>query len=458
MRDLVRVGIGLMAVLVGSGRGVIAADLVVGSRSELVAALDAAREGDSILLRPGVYPGPFFKEGLTGITLRSLDLEDRAIIRGEETGLQLVDPTRVILQGLVFEGHSQNAINVDDGGDAGTPATGVAILDVAVRDMRPGDFSSSGIKLAGVTGFLIDRVEVRNWSAGGLGINLVGSHRGRIQHSYLRHDAPALDGVAIQVKGGSKGVTIRANRVELPREGTVRGIQAGGSTGPQHCRFVDGDSGYEADQIAIEGNVILGGESSTTFVNIDGVVLHHNYAGRPGRWFIRILNENRGRPVVRPRNGRVLDNAFVYRDAADEFLDAVNVGEETEPGTFRFSSNRWYNLADPARSTPALPVAEAGGTYGRAPGLDPDRVMDFPFEWGRWLVNASGSAKAITIDLPDRYRLARPGPRARFEPLAKEPFVGDWSSGPLPGPRITLPALSQDYLIGPGPTPAPDPD
>ena len=142
--------------------------------------------------------------------------------------------------------------------------------------------------------------------------------------------------------------------------GSGRAVQAGGSTGTPFFRFVDGDSGYEANQIVAEGNAIIGGSSSFSWVNIDGGVFHHNVVSRPGHWVARILNENGGLPIVDTQNGTLQDNRIVYNDTASEFSTAVNVGPETLPNTYTFARNQWLNLSNltVAGSTPSLPVPE----------------------------------------------------------------------------------------------------
>ena len=318
-------------------------DIVVQNESEFSAALSSASDGDRILLAPGNYNGGFFQSNLTGVTIRSQSVNNQATIIGGTNALQLTDATRVTIEHLVLQGQTGNGLNIDDGGSFSTPSTEITIRNLTIRDID-GSGNRDGIKLSGVTGFTIDGVRVSNWGNGGSAVDMVGSHHGLIQNSFFQHTAIGATGSGIRPKGGSKDITIRANRVELPN-GNGRAIQAGGSTDPQFFRFIDGDSGYEADQIRVEGNVVVGGSSSFSFVNIDGGNFHHNYAHRPDDWFIRILNENQGNAIVDTKNGRLTGNLMVFNDTASEFNTAVNIGPETEPTTFEFVENQWYNLA-----------------------------------------------------------------------------------------------------------------
>jgi hypothetical protein len=48
-------------------------------------------------------------------------------------------------------------------------------------------------------------------------------------------------------------------------------------------------------------------------------------------------------------------------------VDAVNVGPNTAPSTFRFARNTWYCIDRPERSRLRLPTPETGGIYGVKP-------------------------------------------------------------------------------------------
>lgn len=426
-------------------------DLIVTNEAEFNSALDNAVDGDRILLAPGNYNGGFFQANLTGVTIQSQFTDNLATITGGNQAIQLSDATRVTIAHMIFQGQTGNGLNIDDGGSFVTPSTDITIRDLTIRDMNASG-NNDGIKLSGVTGFTIENVRVTNWGEGGSAVDMVGSHHGLIQNSFFHHDAIGAGGTGVRPKGGSKDIMIRANRVELP--GTNgRAIQAGGSTGSQFFRFIDGDSGYEASEIRVEGNVVVNGSSAFSFVNIDGGEVHSNYAHRPDDWFIRILNENPGDSMVDTQNGWLADNLMVFNDTATEFNSAVNVGSETNPETFEFLRNQWYNLADPSSSTPNLPSEETDGTYGVAPDYTIDEAVSWDFDWGMWLVNANEDANVFTLDSPEMYKLAVPGAGAEFDPLAADPFTGNWTFEDLPSGTIDLSEFSQAYLVAiPEPT------
>ncbi len=425
-------------------------DLLVSTNAQLSAALQNAGPGDAILIAPGDYQGGLFRNGITGVTIRSQDAQNPAVIRGGNTNLQLSNAVDVTIEDLGFQDAALNGLNIDDGGDFGSPSTNITLRNISV--IGAGSTGNhDGIKLSGVTGFLIDGVRVLDWGNGGSAIDMVGSHRGLIQNSELIDAGLTPNGSGIRPKGGSKDITIRANRLEIPADGG-RAIQAGGATGLPFFRFIDGDSGYEADEIVAEGNVVIGGTSAFSWVNIDGGLFHRNYVQRPGSWTMRILNENQGGPFVDTRNGEFRDNVVVFNDTPSEYNRAVNIGAETEPETFGFSGNQWYNLADPTPggSTPSLPAPETGGVYGVDPGIDPgidpDDAIAWSFPWGEWIVNASDQTNPWDPVGGD-YLLASAGPDAQLDLLAASPLVGDWSLAPLPPGPLSLEPFSQAVLI-----------
>ena len=400
-------------------------------------------------MQPGIYTGGHYRANLNRVTIRSADPSNQAIIDGGSNGIQLSDPSNVTIADITFRNQLDNGINIDDGGTFATPATNITLRNLTVRDILTAG-NHDGIKLSGVNDFLVDKVQVFNWGTGGSAVDMVGCHRGLIQNSHFLHTNTANGGTTLQPKGGSKDILFRANRIDLPR-GAGRAVQAGGSTGAPFFRFVDGDSNYEANQIIAEGNVIIGGSSSFSWVNIDGGIFHHNVVDLPGQWIARILNENQGNSIVDTRNGQFLDNRVNYDNGLST---AVNVGPETLPATYTFARNRWRNVngTTPAQSTPSLPVVETGGTYGGEPApINVAHVWDFP--WGKWIVNANTTQQSVDIADFDTFRRAVPGETAKFKPLEADPLSGPWTSAAISSSPIQLPAFSQIILINPATCP-----
>jgi hypothetical protein len=429
-------------------------DRIVSTTPQFAAALAAAAPGDRILLQPGTYAGGHFRANLRQVTIRSVDPANRAVIDGGANAIQLSDAQQVTIEHLEFRNQTGNGLNIDDGASFATPSTDITLRNIVVRDIVTAG-NHDGIKLSGIDNFLIDGVQVLNWGTEGSAVDMVGCHHGLIQNSLFAHTNTANAGTTLQPKGGSKDIIFRANRIELPPD-KGRAVQAGGSTGTPYFRFIDGDSNYEANEIVAEGNVIIGGSSAFSWVNIDGGVFHHNFVHRPYRWVARILNENQGNDIVDTRNGQLHDNRIVYNDTSSELSTAVNVGAETLPSTYSFARNRWLNVANPtpAGSTPSLPTTEQSGTYGdRSLDGQLDQAIVWEFAWGKWIVNAN--TRPDSVDIPNfaALRRATPGQAAKFLPLQNDPLDGTWTAATIPAATIQLPAFSQVILIDPAACP-----
>ena len=446
-----RIGLSLVAMVAGCialSAAAQAEERRVTTADEFSAALDAAEPGDEIVLEPGTYAGQLYRENLRQVAIRSADPDDPAVIEGGDYGLHLADPVEVTLADLVFQGQAENGINIDDAGSYKSPARDIRLIRITVKDITNSG-NHDAIKMAGVDGFLIDGARIENWGDDGSAIDFVGGRNGVVQNSLLIHDHLKVGGSGIRPKGGSKNIAIRANRIELP-VGAGRAIQAGGSTDTEYFRFAEGEKDYEADDITIEGNVVIGGGASFSWVNIDGGVVHHNLVQGPAPWVMRILNENEGSAIVVTKNGAFQDNEVVFETGGD-FNTAVNIGESTEPETFKFARNRWLNTANPTPegSRPELPVEESDGVYGAALRNVPDRVQVWEFPWGKWLVNATDGENGVEVPDYAGFKRAVPSDAARFAPREERPLGGTWSSEDLPGKTVTLPAMSQAILINP---------
>ena len=418
------------------------------SAEEFSAALGVAVAGDEIVLEPGTYAGQLTRDGLRQVTIRSADPANPAVIEGGDYGLHLTDPVQVTLSDLVFQGQAQNGINIDDAGSFETPARAIRLIRITVKDMvKSGNHDA--IKMSGVEDFLIDGARIENWGNDGSAVDFVGCRNGLVQNSLLIHTALKAGGSGIRPKGGTKNVVIRANRIELP-VATGRAIQAGGSTDAEFFRFAEGDKDYEADRITIEGNVVVGGGAAFSWVNIDGGIVHHNLVQGPAPWVMRILNENEGSAIVVTKNGQFHDNDVAF-ETGGTFNTAVNIGDGTEPDTFRFARNHWLNLADPTPdgSRPKLPTKEINGVYGEALRNAPDRVQIWEFPWGKWLVNATAEERSVEVPDHAQFKHVLGGKAARFSSLDKAPLAGSWTAVDLPGESVTLPAMSQVILINP---------
>jgi hypothetical protein len=335
----------------------------VNNSTELTSALRTATPGTWILLRPGVYQGGIWAGNIAGtaekpIVITAADASQKPIIRGGANGLQLSDVAHLHVRDLIIEQATTNGLNIDDGGTYATPSHHVTVSGLTIRNIGSTG-NHDGIKLSGVQQFRIENCDIQNWGQGGSAIDMVGCQDSVIEGNFIRH-SNSTAGSGIQAKGGSSNIVIRGNRLE---NAGARAIQAGGST--QLEFFRPQGATYEARDILVERNLIIGATAAITFVNVDGSTARFNTIYRPGRWVIRILQETTATGFVPSRNGVFTDNIVVFR--SDEMSTAVNVGPDTAPQTFQFARNWWFCLNDPSRSRPSLPTAEVNGTYGIDP-------------------------------------------------------------------------------------------
>lgn len=422
----------------------VAAEVHVSSGSEFQAALTAASPGDEILLAPGVYPGRFVASGITDVIIRSLDPNSPAIIdaAGFGEGLKLASVKRLTVTDLTVRNADLNAINIDDGSHAEISE------DVRLSRLVINNSGDSGIKLTGVDSFHVDQVRVFNWAPTGVGINMIGSHNGLVERSYLENNT-AGSGAGIQTKAGSADVIIRGNRLINANE---RAIQIGGASALSIFRpQPPGD--VEASGIIAEGNFIIangntgvGIRSAASFVNVKDGTFRNNVVVRPSTYVFRILKENRNTGFVNTQNGVITDNIVVW-NAGDFGANAVNTGSMTLSTTFHFEGNQWYNSTNPSKSTPNLPSPEIDGIYGIDPQLEMRGVTPWDFEWGKWLVNTSDLPDTFSPEAGKRYFLALPGIDGELDLGAANPLVGDWSLALLNGPELTVDPFSYSLLI-----------
>jgi hypothetical protein len=340
----------------------------VSSREELVTALRDAKPGTKILIASGKYHGGVSHGTLAGkkekaIVIAAADAEKPPIFEGGGSGLHLSSPRHVELHDLVFDGANGNGLNIDDGGSADTPATGLVLKNVVVRNVGPKG-NRDGIKLSGLRDFRIEGCRVERWGESGSAIDMVGCANGVVTKcTFANARGEMANGV--QTKGGSSNVVISRCRFE---NAGGRAVNAGGSTGLEYFR--PRDATFEAKDITVEDCEFIDGSSAVAFVGVDGSIVRHNTIYRPRRWAFRILQENTDERFVPSRNGKIENNVIVFR--SDELREAVNIGGKTSPETFAFAGNTWscIDRPDTTKRIVRLPAAEKGGAYGDSPKFE----------------------------------------------------------------------------------------
>ncbi len=325
--------------------------------------------GTAIAVHAGTYGGGIWLEDVRGretapIWIGGAAGETRPVIEGQSEGMHVAKLAWVVLHDLEIRGASANGLNVDDGGDYADAqaAHHVVFQRLFIHDIGGGG-NQDCLKLSGVNDYAVLDSEFASCGEGGSAIDHVGCHRGAIARNLFRN----VGANAVQVKGGSQDIEIRANHVV---GGGARAFNLGGSTSFEFFRPPLSATlpNFEARAITAVANLIEGGEAAVAFVGCVDCVAANNTIVDPTRWVVRILQETTssdGYEFLPASGGRFANNLVWYSRAA--LSTHVNVGPNTDAPSFRFSRNLWYAHDEPARSAPSLTVTESGGVTGQDP-------------------------------------------------------------------------------------------
>lgn len=275
------------------------------------------------------------------------------IFKGGSVAIHLKNCSYIELNGLVFEQQTNNGVNIDDGGDYGSPATNITIRNCIFRNI-----SNSGnhdfLKMSGVDNFLIENSTFTSGTEGS-GIDLVGCHNGFIQDCTF--DNAGVHG--IQTKGGSRTITIQRN---ILKNMSQRALNIGGSTGLPYFRPSLPNpvvNAFEAADINVYANIFIGNLVPIAFVGCIRVKVINNTFYKPKKWVIAILQENTDTGFL-TCSVNEFSNNIVYLETD---LFEVNIGSNTDPSSFIFNNNLWYNESYKSW-VPNLPVVDPNQLIG----------------------------------------------------------------------------------------------
>jgi len=248
--------------------------------------------GTAIAVHAGTYAGGIWLEALRGtetapIWIGGVDGEARPVIEGASEGMHVANLAWVVLHDLEIRGASANGLNVDDGGDYADPQ---AAHQVVFQRLFIHDIGSAGnqdcLKLSGVSDYAVLDSEFAACGDGGSAIDHVGCHRGIIARNRFRD----VGSNAVQTKGGSENIEIRANHIV---NGGDRALNLGGSTGFEYFRppLSTTSPNVEARSISAVANLIEGSMAAVAFVGCVDCVAANNTIVDPSRWVVRVLQE-----------------------------------------------------------------------------------------------------------------------------------------------------------------------
>jgi hypothetical protein len=353
--------------------------------------------------------------------------ESRPIVTSGSEGLHLTRVRYLILHDLEVRQTSQNGVNTDDGGDY---ADSQATEYVLFRNLYIHDIGGSGnedcLKLSGVNHYYVLNSEFSacGGDGSGSGIDHVGCHDGLILGNYFYQ----LSANAVQCKGGSARIEIRANHMNNSGE---RSVNIGGSTDYTYFRppLSTTQPNYEASEIRVIANLIEGSIAPLAFVGARDSLAANNTIIHPSNWLLRILQETvtgNGYTFLPSGNNRVINNLFYY-DRSD-LSTYVNIGPNTSPATFQFSNNLWFAYDNPSQSKPNLPVTETNGIAGLHP-----LFIDFAAGDYRLQSNSPAIGKGI--------RISEIGMDYLGLNFNTPPSIGALEGNPPSGRRIYLPRI-----------------
>lgn len=336
---------------------------------DIATAAKVAVPGDTILVHSGTYRGDQSLQGLQGISGKWIyiiaEKSGAVLFEGGATAWRGTDIAYLHIEGFVFTGQTGNGINIDDGGTYASPARHIVLQHCIFRDMAATG-NNDLLKLSGVDDLTIQQCTFLNGSPGGSGIDMVGCHNGLIYQCRFEN----MGTNAVQMKGGSSDIRIEAC---IFKNAGSRAINLGGSTG--QVFFRPANAAWEAAALKVYSNIFIGSEVPVAFVGCTRSEVVNNTIYKPGRWVIRILQENRDTVHFGKCSDNTFRNNIICID--DQVRTACSIGSGTAPESFTFANNAWFHMANSAWPGPQLPVAEKGGLTGKDPLFSNAEKEDF---------------------------------------------------------------------------------
>jgi hypothetical protein len=315
--------------------------------------------GDTILLHNGTYSGNQSLQNLQGVPGKWIyivaEKNGAVLFEGGTAAWKASDIAYLHIEGFVFAGQTGNGINIDDGSTYASPAHHIVLQHCTFRDIAATG-NNDLLKLSGVDDLTIQQCIFFNGSPGGSGIDMVGCHNSVIRRCRFEN----MGSNAVQMKGGSSNIRIEAC---VFKNAGSRAINLGGSTG--QAFFRPANATCEATALKVYSNVFIGSEVPIAFVSCTQSEVVNNTIYKPGRWVIRILQENRDTIRFDKCSNNIFRNNIICID--DQVRTACSIGSGTKPESFIFSNNMWFHTSNNVWPGPQLPVREPGGLTGKDP-------------------------------------------------------------------------------------------
>ncbi|WP_157986335.1 right-handed parallel beta-helix repeat-containing protein [Chitinophaga alhagiae] len=326
--------------------------------ASLTAAAKAAVPGDTILLHNGTYPGNQSLQGLRGAPGKWIFIiaasKGAVLFEGGTAAWTGTDIAYLHIEGIEFARQTGNGLNIDDGGSYATPSHHIVFQHCVFRDMAATG-NNDLLKLSGADDVVIQQCTFLNGSHAGSGIDMVGCHNSLIRQCRFEN----MGANAVQMKGGSSNIRVEAC---VFKNAGSRAINLGGSTG--QAFFRPANATWEATGLKVYSNVFIGSDVPVAFVGCTHSEVVNNTIYKPGRWAIRILQENKDTARFVKCGSNTFRNNIVYVDG--QLRTTCSVGPGTAPESFTFSNNLWFHASNNTW-VPQLPVHEKSGLIGKDP-------------------------------------------------------------------------------------------
>lgn len=284
------------------------------------------------------------------------DTNRKAVFSGGNQAIHFVNVSWLYISGLVFEQQKINGVNIDDGGDYSTPSRHITIEHCLWRGMDAGG-NNDELKMSGVDSFAVRFNLFTNGSAGGSLVDMVGCHWGTFSQNRFENAGSNC----IQAKGGTRFIKIYRNYF---KNGGRRSINCGGSTDLPYFRPADAD--YEGKNIDIFSNIFIGSTAAIAFVTATECRFVNNTIIYPGRWIARVLQETDDERFIKCGNNIFSNNICYFNNNANH-EGGINLGANTQPETFQFFNNLWYNTDNPFWDGPNYNFCHRNSIVNRTP-------------------------------------------------------------------------------------------
>jgi len=167
-----------------------------GDFATLSQAASSLNPGDRVVILNQVFSnGTQYLANINGLPNQPITIvaetNQGPVFRGGSEAIHLSNCNHIIIDGLIFEQQTDNAVNIDDGADYATPSTNITVRNCIFRDIGANG-NHDFLKMSGVDDFLVTNCSFTNGDNSGLGsgLDMVGCHQGIIQDCFF--DAPRL--------------------------------------------------------------------------------------------------------------------------------------------------------------------------------------------------------------------------------------------------------------------------